>query len=165
MFWVWCWTHLVPSGNDIVSWAIICTAQWINDFLCLVVPKSAVLLLASLHGGLYLDITFTLLKMQAFNMHLSEGQIVLIYLLAHMFIIHCNNSPEQFTVKAHPALFEGRGRRRSQKEGLLFQSTIDIHILNIYSSLQLTYMTAALICAALLSAVTKTVKACTLCVY
>ena len=40
--------------------------------------------------------------------------------------------PEQFTVKAHPALFEGRGEEEEPKnEGLLFQPTIDIHILKI----------------------------------
>ena len=33
-------------------------------------------------------------------------------------------------MKAHPALFEGRGGARNG--GLLFQSTIDIHILNIF---------------------------------
>ena len=32
-------------------------------------------------------------------------------------------------MKAHPALFEGRSQKN---EGLLFQSTIDIHILNIF---------------------------------
>ena len=37
--------------------------------------------------------------------------------------------PKQFTVKAYPALFEGRSQKN---EGLLFQSTIDIHILNIF---------------------------------
>ena len=32
--------------------------------------------------------------------------------------------PEQFTVKAHPASFEGRGEGGAKNEGLLFQSTI-----------------------------------------
>ena len=32
-------------------------------------------------------------------------------------------------MKAHPALFEGRSQKN---EGLLFQSTIDMHILNIF---------------------------------
>ena len=41
--------------------------------------------------------------------------------------------PEQFTVKAHPVLFqegEGMGWGAKKKEALLFQSTIDIHIQN-----------------------------------
>ena len=33
-------------------------------------------------------------------------------------------------MKAHPALFEGE--EEPKNEGLLFQSTIDIHILNIF---------------------------------
>ena len=36
--------------------------------------------------------------------------------------------PEQFTVKAHPALFEGE-EGEPKNEALLFQSTIDIHAL------------------------------------
>ena len=46
--------------------------------------------------------------------------------------IHNINIPEQFTVKAQPALFKGRGRGRIQKirHYNIFQSTIDIHIQN-----------------------------------
>ena len=42
-------------------------------------------------------------------------------------------SPEQFTVKAHPALFEGEGRGRRGSQILrhyIFLSTIDINIQN-----------------------------------
>ena len=38
--------------------------------------------------------------------------------------------PEQSTVKAHSALFAGRGEAKNER--LLFQSTIDLHILNIF---------------------------------
>ena len=38
--------------------------------------------------------------------------------------------PEQFTVKAHPALFEREGEGRPKKVALLFQFTIHIHIQN-----------------------------------
>ena len=64
--------------------------------------------------------------------------------------------PEQFTVKAHPALFDGRGGAKNEEP--LFQSTIDIHILNIpvYSGHALSKRaTAAFISAALLFAATK----------
>ena len=40
-----------------------------------------------------------------------------------------NIIPEQFTVKAHPALFEGRGRGGAKNEGLLFQSSERAHII------------------------------------
>ena len=38
--------------------------------------------------------------------------------------------PEQYIVKAHPALFEreGEGGGEPKNEALLFQSTVDIHI-------------------------------------
>ena len=43
--------------------------------------------------------------------------------------------PEQFTVKVHPALFDGEGKGRGgrgepKNEALLFQSTVDIHFQN-----------------------------------
>ena len=52
--------------------------------------------------------------------------------------------PEQFTVKAQPALFEGRrGEGEPKNETLLFQSTVDIHFQNahktFFQSIQLTY--------------------------
>ena len=38
-------------------------------------------------------------------------------------------------MKAHPALFEERGRRGSQEnEALLFQSTVDIHFQNAHKT-------------------------------
>ena len=40
--------------------------------------------------------------------------------------------PEQFTVKEHPAFFEGRG---AKNEALLFQSTVDIHFQNAHKTL------------------------------
>ena len=43
--------------------------------------------------------------------------------------------PEQFTVKAHPALFEGRGRGEPKNEALLFQSRVDIHFQNVHKTL------------------------------
>ena len=36
--------------------------------------------------------------------------------------------PEQFTVKAHPALFEGEGGEPKLRHYIIFQSTTDIHI-------------------------------------
>ena len=53
--------------------------------------------------------------------------------------------PEQFTVKAHLALFEG-GRGEPKSEALLLQSTVDIHFQNVHKT-------------------QKTAKASTLCVY
>ena len=50
--------------------------------------------------------------------------------------------PEQFTIKAHPALFEGEGWTKNK--ALLFQSTVDIHVMHFqkkrtkHSNLQLT---------------------------
>ena len=40
--------------------------------------------------------------------------------------------PEQFTVKAHPAIFEGEGEPKI--EALLFQSTVDIHFQNAHKT-------------------------------
>ena len=57
--------------------------------------------------------------------------------------------PEQFTVKAHPALFEGEGGGgggEPKNEALLFQSTVDIHFQNAHKT-------------------QKTAKARTLCIY
>ena len=39
--------------------------------------------------------------------------------------------PEQFTVKAHPALFKEEG---DKNEALLFQSTVDIHFQNTFKT-------------------------------
>ena len=52
----------------------------------------------------------------------------------------CINWNEQFTVKAHPALFEGREVSKKMRH-LLFQYTVDIHskMRHCYSNLQLTY--------------------------
>ena len=54
--------------------------------------------------------------------------------MAHIICI----IPEQFTVKAHPALFEGngpgRGRGEPKKVELLFQFTIHIHIQNVQTN-------------------------------
>ena len=60
--------------------------------------------------------------------------------------------PEQFTVKAHPALFDGEPK----KVALIFQFTIHIHIQNYYSRLQFTYT---------FKTYKQTAKAHTLCVY
>ena len=54
------------------------------------------------------------------------------------------NTPEQFTVLSHPALFEEEGV--SKNETLLFQSPVDIHFQNAHKT-------------------QKTAKARTLCVY
>ena len=45
-----------------------------------------------------------------------------------------NIIPEQFTVKAHPALFEGE-RGEPENEALLFQSTVDINFQNAHKTL------------------------------
>ena len=43
--------------------------------------------------------------------------------------------PEQFTVKAHPALFEEEGEGSEPKnEALLFQSTVDKHFQNAHKT-------------------------------
>ena len=48
---------------------------------------------------------------------------------------NCKFIPEQFTVKVHPALFEGEGRGEPKNEALLFQSTVDIHFTNVHKTL------------------------------
>ena len=67
--------------------------------------------------------------------------------------------PEQFTVKAHPALFEGE-EGEPKNEALLFQSTVEIHFQNAHKTFQSTvyihFQTRTN---------TKTAKASTLCVY
>ena len=59
-------------------------------------------------------------------------------------------------MKAHPALFAGRGGAKNER--LLFQSTIDLHILNIFQltvNIHFQNMRAAFISAAFLSAATN----------
>ena len=49
--------------------------------------------------------------------------------------------PDQFTVKAHPALFEGEGRRmrgEPENEALLFQSTDNISVYTLVYTLYYT---------------------------
>ena len=50
---------------------------------------------------------------------------------------HLNCIPEQFTVKAHPALFEGVGEGWAKNEALLFQSTVNIHFQNAHKTQKL----------------------------
>ena len=70
--------------------------------------------------------------------------------------------PEKFTVKAHPALFEGEGRGEPKNKALLFQSTVNLHFQNAHktlfqSTVDMHFQNA--------HKTQKTVKARTLCVY
>ena len=71
--------------------------------------------------------------------------------------------PEQFTVKAHPTLFEGRGPE-PENEALLFQSTVDINFQNANKTLFQSTVTVD-IHFQNVHKTHKTAKARTLCVY
>ena len=58
----------------------------------------------------------------------TQGIIDKIPKIMHIF-------PEQFTVKAHPALFEGKGGGEPKNEARLFQSRVEIHSQNTHKTL------------------------------
>ena len=63
---------------------------------------------------------------------LCSGRIISLPSFGSSFQCLKNFIPEQFTVNAHPALFEGRGEPKN--EALLFQSTVDIHFQNAHKT-------------------------------
>ena len=62
------------------------------------------------------------------ELSLQYGELHYIYII-----------PEQSTVKAHAALFEGEGWTKN--EALLFQSTVDIHFQNAHKTVLQFYTT------------------------